>query len=701
MSLVEENDRILMYGKVDFNGNIPASSVVNFEIKRKTDMNFHFINFIKIPEDCDYSIVDYCTCYKTEDQNVYRLSFNITAYKVNSEAEIRAELVYRETSFYSEIRKLPIVYGSQTDMVVVYVNDQVISPTQSSVTVDDTQVRIFSTCLVMYAPHCKLQLTNLDTGAILKSGKQVLIYNTDIKNKARFDLKYKMCNIQRNISFSIIRVSHFIMDKETLEASAEIPAKKLFNTKRHKSSLISQWNSGEYCVLPILTMLCVSLLILYMLRVPVPLHFVEAQQKTVQPFPIDACKSSDRGKTIILQENVSKSMDIHIASSNIDTENTISIRCNNITLYVCRKDNVCTKKTKSNIFNVTKTKDGNLRVYFENVVRNSPIQINGTWHVCNAVESGNTCNDTLTRQILIYTQLDYFNCTYYFGDIDHNLTISCTMKNIYPQPVCSFGTGKVLSSIQYDYSQDSRNITRCSVTLDINEEFYQVKTTMYPNITGDITDMTYGINMTLSVMNVSRLNSSETCFVEGNSTSISPCRCVEAPLENVTTDSYTETDAFIEVTLNRENSQPVYCNTTTQLSERTTVSENITELSSSKSTTSLRYMKDTSVSPQPPIDFDHTRQGTASLMTTSLTIISIVVFTLLTMILLYRFVSYPNHYTTIEDLKKEKERQSSESFYTPSELTQNGDFHVLKNFRTAGCSMQLEKNWDLDIYEKI
>ncbi|KAI8780261.1 hypothetical protein BgiBS90_019455 [Biomphalaria glabrata] len=424
-------------------------------------------------------------------------------------------------------------------------------------------------------------------------------------------------------------------------------------------------------------------------------------------------KSSDRGKTIILQENVSKSMDIHIASSNIDTENTISIRCNNITLYVCRKDNVCTKKTKSNIFNVTKTKDGNLRVYFENVVRNSPIQINGTWHVCNAVESGNTCNDTLTRQILIYTQLDYFNCTYYFGDIDHNLTISCTMKNIYPQPVCSFGTGKVLSSIQYDYSQDSRNITRCSVTLDINEEFYQVKTTMYPNITGDITDMTYGINMTLSVMNVSRLNSSETCFVEGNSTSISPCRCVEAPLENVTTDSYTETDAFIEVTLNRENSQPVYCNTTTQLSERTTVSENITELSSS----------------------------TASLMTTSLTIISIVVFTLLTMILLYRFVSYPkhlmsvritksymcltknnkgdeidntdiyhlfnkitcenDHYTTIEDLKKEKERQSSESFYTPSELTQNGDFHVLKNFRTAGCSMQLEKNWDLDIYEKI
>ncbi|KAK0066987.1 hypothetical protein Bpfe_003722, partial [Biomphalaria pfeifferi] len=110
ISLVEEKDRILMYGKVDFNGNIPASSVVNFEIKRKIDTSFHFINFIKIPEDCEYHTVDYCRCYKTDDQKVYRLSFNITAYNVNSEADIRAELAYRETSFYSEIRKLPIVY---------------------------------------------------------------------------------------------------------------------------------------------------------------------------------------------------------------------------------------------------------------------------------------------------------------------------------------------------------------------------------------------------------------------------------------------------------------------------------------------------------------------------------------------------------------------------------------------------------------
>ncbi|KAK0066999.1 hypothetical protein Bpfe_003734 [Biomphalaria pfeifferi] len=434
-------------------------------------------------------------------------------------------------------------------------------------------------------------------------------------------------------------------------------------------------------------------------------------------------------------------MDIDIASSNIDTENTIEIRCNNITLYVYRKDSVSIEKTKSDIFNVTKTKDRILRVYFENVVRSTPILINGTWQVCHAGESGNRCDDTLTRQVFIYAQLDYFNCTYQFGDIDHNVNISCTMKNIYPQAVCSFDTDNVLSNIWHDYSQDSGNITRCFVTQDSNKEIYQVKTTMYPNITGDIKDMTYGINVTLFVMNVSRLNSSKTCFVEGNSTSIYLCSCVEAPLENVTIDSYTETDAFIEATLNGENSQPVYCNKTTQQSESTTLSENISKLSSSKSTTSLRYMEDTPVSSQPPIDFDHTRQGTASLMAASLTIISIVVFTLLTMILLYRFVSYPkhlmsvritksymcltknnkgdeidntdiyhlfnkitcenDHYTTIEDLKKEKERQSSESFYTPSELTQNGDFHMLEKFRTAECSMKLEKNWDLDIYEKI
>ncbi|KAK0069114.1 polymorphic transmembrane cluster 2 transmembrane protein 11, partial [Biomphalaria pfeifferi] len=194
-------------------------------------------------------------------------------------------------------------------------------------------------------------------------------------------------------------------------------------------------------------------------------------------------------------------MDIDIASSNIDTENTISIRCNNITLFVCRKDIVCIEKTKSNIFNVTKTKDGILRVYFENVARIIPIYINGTWQVCNAGESGNRCDDTLTRQVLIYAQLDYFNCTYHFGDIDHILTISCTMKNIYPQAVCSFDTDNVLSNIRHDYSQDSGNTTRCLVTQDSNKDSFQVKTTMYPNITGDITDMNYGISITLFVMN--------------------------------------------------------------------------------------------------------------------------------------------------------------------------------------------------------
>ncbi|XP_055867302.1 uncharacterized protein LOC106068502 isoform X3 [Biomphalaria glabrata] len=448
-------------------------------------------------------------------------------------------------------------------------------------------------------------------------------------------------------------------------------------------------------------------------------------------------KSTDREESIILQENVSKSMDMDISSSNLKIENTIYIRSNNITLCVCRQDNVCNKKDKSNIFNVTKTKDGILRVYFENVVRNNPIQINGTWQVCNTSEIGNKCDETLTRHVFIYAQLDYFNCTYEFVDVDHKLNISCTILNIYPQAVCSFDTQKVLSEIEYNHSQVPGYTTyfnsRCSITLEINNEFFQVKTTIYPNITGDITDTTYGINVTLSVMNVSTLSSSKKCFVEGSSTSISSCRCRGGLLENVTTAF------FFETTLNIDNSQPVYCNTTTQLSEMTTLSQNTPEVRSSQATTSSRWLKNTSVSSQPRLDF--APQGTASLMTTSLTIIIIIGFTLLTMILLYRFVSYPkhlmsvritksymrltknnkgdeidntdiyhlfnkitcenDHYTTIEDLKKEKERQSSESFYTSSELTQNGDFHVLKNFRTAGCSMKLEKNWDLDIYEKI
>ncbi|KAI8780262.1 hypothetical protein BgiBS90_019456, partial [Biomphalaria glabrata] len=249
------------------------------------------------------------------------------------------------------------------------------------------------------------------------------------------------------------------------------------------------------------------------------------------------------------------------------------------------------------------------------------------------------------------TQLDYFNCTYEFVDVDHNLTISCTILNIYPQAVCSFDTQKVLSDIEYNHSQLPGDTTYfnswCSITLEINKDSNQVKTTIYPNITGDNTDMDYGI--TLSFMNVSRLSSSKKCFVQGDSTSISSCSCGGLP-ENVTTDSNTETDAFFfETTLNRENSRPVYCNTTTQLSEVTTWSENTPEVRSSQATTSSRWLKITSVSSQPRLDFP--TQGTASLMTTSLTIIIIIGFTLLTMILLYRFVSYPKHLMSVRIIK--------------------------------------------------
>ncbi|KAK6964537.1 polymorphic transmembrane cluster 2 transmembrane protein 2 [Biomphalaria glabrata] len=253
-------------------------------------------------------------------------------------------------------------------------------------------------------------------------------------------------------------------------------------------------------------------------------------------------KSTSSGKTIILQENVSKFMDIDIASSNIDTENTLSIRCNNITLYICRKDNVCTKKTKSNIFNITKTKDRILRVYFENVVRDSPIPINGTWQVCNAGENGNSCDDTLTRKVFIYAQLDYFNCTYDFADEDHSLQISCTVVNIFPQAICSFDTMKVLSKVEYK-ADKIQGITKCSVTLDINKDPFQVRTTIYPNITGDITDMAYGISVTLSVKNVKKIiPGKRKCFLEGNSTSIHSCNCEESLLASVALNSSVITD---------------------------------------------------------------------------------------------------------------------------------------------------------------
>ncbi|XP_055865292.1 uncharacterized protein LOC106068503 [Biomphalaria glabrata] len=253
-------------------------------------------------------------------------------------------------------------------------------------------------------------------------------------------------------------------------------------------------------------------------------------------------KSTSSGKTIILQENVSKFMDIDIASSNIDTENTLSIRCNNITLYICRKDNVCIKKTKSNIFNITKTKDRNLRVYFENVVRDRPIDINGTWQVCKAGENGNSCDDTLTRKVFIYAQLDYFNCTYDFADVDHSLQISCTVVNIFPQAICSFDTMEVLSEVEYKHDK-IQGITKCSVTLDINKDPFQVRTTIYPNITGDITDMAYGISVTLSVKNVKKIiPGKRKCFLEGNSTSIHSCSCTTSLLASVALNSSVITD---------------------------------------------------------------------------------------------------------------------------------------------------------------
>ncbi|KAK0055641.1 polymorphic transmembrane cluster 2 transmembrane protein 11, partial [Biomphalaria pfeifferi] len=102
-------------------------------------------------------------------------------------------------------------------------------------------------------------------------------------------------------------------------------------------------------------------------------------------------------------------------------------------------------------------------------------------------------------------QLDYFNCTYDIADVDHSLQISCNVVNVFPQAFCSFDKMKVLSGIEYTQDEVQGNTsyfnTKCSVTLDINKDSFQVKTTMYPNITGDITDMAYGISVTLSVKN--------------------------------------------------------------------------------------------------------------------------------------------------------------------------------------------------------
>ncbi|XP_055866389.1 uncharacterized protein LOC106066630 [Biomphalaria glabrata] len=202
VSLVEENDIILMYGKVDFNGNIPASSLVYFEIKRKTETSFQFFSVLKVPEDCD-KVFTYCNCFKTDDPKVFKLTLNITAFTVNSEADVKTELVYRETTFFSEIRHLPIVYGSKTDLVVAYVNDQVVHFQQTNISINDTQVTIVSVCREHFSHDCKQQLLDLETGTLVKSGKEIIVYNTNIKGRSNFKLKYFVCNIERNISFSI------------------------------------------------------------------------------------------------------------------------------------------------------------------------------------------------------------------------------------------------------------------------------------------------------------------------------------------------------------------------------------------------------------------------------------------------------------------------------------------------------------------
>ncbi|KAK0055661.1 hypothetical protein Bpfe_014936, partial [Biomphalaria pfeifferi] len=200
IGLVEENDIILMYGKVDLNGNIPASSDVKFEIKRKTATSFQMFCFLKVPEDCDKVLNN---CFKTDDPKVFKLTLNITAFTVNSEADVRTELVYRETTFFSEIRHLPIVYGSKTDLVVVYVNDQVVHFQQTDVSINDTQVTIVSVCREHFANNCKQQLSDLETGTLVKSGKEKIIYNTDIKGRYSFKLTYSVCTIERDIFFSI------------------------------------------------------------------------------------------------------------------------------------------------------------------------------------------------------------------------------------------------------------------------------------------------------------------------------------------------------------------------------------------------------------------------------------------------------------------------------------------------------------------
>uniref|UniRef100_A0A2C9KKW7 Uncharacterized protein n=1 Tax=Biomphalaria glabrata TaxID=6526 RepID=A0A2C9KKW7_BIOGL len=175
-TIINELDRILLHGK---------------------------LCFLNVPADCGDNRINYCQCFKTSDQAVYKVVINITAYKANSEADVRAELLYRETSFYSEIRKLPKVYDTETDSVQLYANDQAIDKFNSNVTTNDTRMTIFSKCVDSLANQCTLQLINLVNNSTVKAGLNVLAHNLEVKVDVKLELRYFICNQEKSISFSI------------------------------------------------------------------------------------------------------------------------------------------------------------------------------------------------------------------------------------------------------------------------------------------------------------------------------------------------------------------------------------------------------------------------------------------------------------------------------------------------------------------
>ncbi|KAK6964551.1 hypothetical protein BgiMline_031788 [Biomphalaria glabrata] len=203
-TIINELDRILLHGKVDFTGNIQTPSTVNVDIKRQNNSNFfQHLCFLNVPADCGDNRINYCQCFKTSDQAVYKVVINITAYKANSEADVRAELLYRETSFYSEIRKLPKVYDTETESVQLYANDQAIDKFNSNVSTNDTRMTIFSKCADSLANQCTLQLINLVNNSTVKAGLNVLAHSIEVKVDVNLELRYFICNQEKSISFSI------------------------------------------------------------------------------------------------------------------------------------------------------------------------------------------------------------------------------------------------------------------------------------------------------------------------------------------------------------------------------------------------------------------------------------------------------------------------------------------------------------------